>query len=475
MLLCALAAAVPGVRRAGICTLGFLDDAALLLDSGRRRHGSTAPRAATRRWCGSICSGRGSPRRAHRACRGCRSQLGWLPVGGDRCRSACRNLARPARAPDVQLSADLGGGRAIAHANAAQPAPGRLASQTPAALRAFATAAARRYSGQLRDADRGAAPARLDVAGLERAEPRDLPRPAVGSPRRDDGRRPALAGTDGCSTASTRGVKAVQPRATIVSAGTAPYGDPPGRNANAPGGVHARVPLPSRPARYAAAAVPTQRISTCSPTTRTAVGGPDRHAINADDVSVPDLASSRSRFGRPNALGARFRAGSKALWITEISWDSSPPDPQGVPIARHAQWLQESLYTYCGDKGARVVIWLNIADQPPNAALRRHVSVGVVLQGRTDPSPRRPRSASRSLPQCSKKRCSAWGRSPASASSVRIERRSGSDWLPVRSLRAGANGIFSGSLGRRRAMTLRATAGSESSLSWRQARMRQAR
>lgn len=33
--------------------------------------------------------------------------------------------------------------------------------------------------------------------------------------------------------------------------------------------------------------------------------------------------------------------GRKRLWVTEVSWDSSPPDPRGVPAARHARWSGE--------------------------------------------------------------------------------------------------------------------------------------
>ena len=72
------------------------------------------------------------------------------------------------------------------------------------------------------------------------------------------------------------------------------------------------------------------------------IGGPLWHALNADDVAVPDVyklarvlhAAERARHVLP--------AGAKRLWVTELSWDTSPPDPNGVPAAKQARWLEQA-------------------------------------------------------------------------------------------------------------------------------------
>ena len=51
------------------------------------------------------------------------------------------------------------------------------------------------------------------------------------------------------------------------------------------------------------------------------------------------------------------------VWVSELSWDTSPPDPQGVPAGLHARWVAEALHT-SWQAGARVVIWGQLRDYP---------------------------------------------------------------------------------------------------------------
>jgi hypothetical protein len=66
---------------------------------------------------------------------------------------------------------------------------------------------------------------------------------------------------------------------------------------------------------------------------------PWQPALQRDDVAVPDLRKLarvvRSAVHQGDVLPRRH----KRLWVTEISWDSSPPDRLGVPAPRQAQWL----------------------------------------------------------------------------------------------------------------------------------------
>ncbi len=76
------------------------------------------------------------------------------------------------------------------------------------------------------------------------------------------------------------------------------------------------------------------------------VAGPTSPALNRDDVSVPDLGKLTRPLRAAERRGTALPRGRKRLWVTEFSWDSSPPDPQGVPVATQARWLEEALHIF---------------------------------------------------------------------------------------------------------------------------------
>src|SRR6201999_1255 len=86
------------------------------------------------------------------------------------------------------------------------------------------------------------------------------------------------------------------------------------------------------------------------------VRGPGSQALNADDMAVPDLGKLTRIVRAAVRAGTVFPARAKPLWVTEMSWDTSPPDPDGVPAARAAQWLSDSLAILWGE-GVDLVTW----------------------------------------------------------------------------------------------------------------------
>lgn len=131
------------------------------------------------------------------------------------------------------------------------------------------------------------------------------------------------------------GVKGVQPRATVVAASTAPFGDA------RPGGPRMAPALFFR--ELVSASVHLDAIDHHP----YSVGGPFRKALNRDDVSVPDLGKLTVPLRRAERAGRVLPRGRhKQVWITEFSWDSAPPDPEGVPMRRLAKWLPEALYLF---------------------------------------------------------------------------------------------------------------------------------
>ena len=125
-------------------------------------------------------------------------------------------------------------------------------------------------------------------------------------------------------------------------------------------------------------------------------------------------------------------ATGKQVWITEISWDSRPPDPDGVPEARRARWLQDSFYSLWR-QGASRIFWFLLRDQPPVPAFNRTYQSGLyTVDGEAKLSAqafRLPfvarRTARRSKPVY------VWGRSPITGP-VAIERRRGEALEPDR-------------------------------------------
>jgi hypothetical protein len=158
------------------------------------------------------------------------------------------------------------------------------------------------------------------------------------------------------------GVKAGQAHAIVVSAGTAPFGDPPGGQ---------RIP-PAQFDRILLCVSATMHPLPCPDPAHFdvlahhpyAVGDPYASALNPDDVSIPDLGKLERPLAVAERTGRALPAGSKPIWVTEVSYDSNPPDPHAVPMATYVRWTAETLYELWSE-GVSVVTWFLIQDQPP--------------------------------------------------------------------------------------------------------------
>jgi hypothetical protein len=137
--------------------------------------------------------------------------------------------------------------------------------------------------------------------------------------------------------------------------------------------------------------------------------------------------------------------GAVAFWVTEFGWDSSPADPRGVPLRLHARWVSEALYRMW-DAGVTLVTWYRLrdgpADGPVQSGLWFRCTAGIACDTPKSLSLqafRFPFVAFRS----GKRRVRVWGRTPdGTAAKVVIERSSKGKWRKLRTLRAGANGVF---------------------------------
>jgi hypothetical protein len=155
------------------------------------------------------------------------------------------------------------------------------------------------------------------------------------------------------------------------------------------------------------------------------------------------------------------------LWATEIWWESDPPDKaRGVPLQKHARYLEESLYLLW-KAGTKVVINLLLTDPPhdPQHPLAT-VEAGLYFaDGRPKPA-----LTAWEFPfvtdRASKRTVRAWGMAPRGGR-LAIETRRKGGWRKLASKRVNAHRVFTARLHLRGHATVRASVGGEHSLPWR--------
>jgi hypothetical protein len=188
-------------------------------------------------------------------------------------------------------------------------------------------------------------------------------------------------------------------------------------------------------------------------------GGPTHHANYPDDVSLGDLPEMK------RALDAAVRRrhivsrNPVRFWVTEFSWDTSPPDPKGVPARTHARWVAEALYRMWSS-GVSLVTWYQLRDDPFTP--QSYIQSGLYFRGATGELDR-PKPALRAfrfpfvaLPE--RGTTVTWGRTPKSQPGrVLLHVEAGSRWLPLVVLRANRYGIFGRRLTVARGRSVRAT------------------
>jgi hypothetical protein len=254
-------------------------------------------------------------------------------------------------------------------------------------------------------------------------------------------------------------VKGVNPANRVITAGTAPFGDP---------GTSGRR---MRPARFdrelfcvSTACADPARFDVLSHHPYS-VGGPARKALNADDVSVPDLDKLVKPLREAERGGRVGGAKHHSVWVTELSWDSSPPDPLGVPAEKQARWLEESLFVLWRS-GVDTVIWFLARDQEPTPSYGDTYQSGVFLRDGTP----KPSATAFAFPFVAEPaagdRVRLWGKAPA-AGRVVVQRRANGRWVSVASFQATAPGrVFTATVRRRAGTKFRARAGALTSLVW---------
>jgi hypothetical protein len=169
-------------------------------------------------------------------------------------------------------------------------------------------------------------------------------------------------------------------------------------------------------------------------------GGPAHRAGHPDSISLGDLPKMRGVLRAAVRAGRVESAGQVRFWVTEFSWDSSPPDPKGVPVNLHARWVAEALYRMWRS-GVSLVSWFRLRDGPDGRESGLYFRCATISCARPKPALaafRFPFVALRS-----RGRVRVWGRTPGGERrTVVVERKRGRGWARVATLRADSHGIF---------------------------------
>ena len=333
----------------------------------------------------------------------------------------------------------------------------------PQAIEDYGVALARRYSGSFPDPARpGATLPRVHAFQVWNEPNLDT----YLTPQWQGGRTFAPAHYRRMLNAFYRGVKSVSRAALVVSAGTAPFGDAE------PGGERIA------PARFVREMLCVRLVrgrlsgSSCPAPARFdvlahhpySVGFPRRKALNADDVSIPDLAKLTRPLRKAEASGRALPRKRHRVWVTEVPYDSSPPDPQGIPLARHARYLEQTLHELWR-QGVDTILWFRVVDELPKPSFTATNQSGVYLRdGRAKPA-RRAFAFPFVAERAGRGSVRVWGRAP-SAGTVVVERRTATGWRAVRRLRVGAHATFQARLKPGASRRLRARIGAQTSLVW---------
>lgn len=326
---------------------------------------------------------------------------------------------------------------------------------SPDALRDFSEALARRYSGSTPD------PA-VPGANLPRVrywqvwnEPNLT---LYLAPQWRDGQPFAPGHYRRLLNAAASGLRAADRRNVVITGGTAPYGD---------FGQGRRI-MPARFWREVFCLDDSLRRSgSCNGAPVQfdvfahhpySVSPPLTPAGNADDVQIPDLGKlvrilSAARRGR-------VIAGRKPLWVTEYGFDTSPPDPAGIPERLAAEYVSQALHQFWL-AGSTAVLWLQVRDEPEGEGYASTLQSGLFFRG-ASVGEDRPKLSYRAFRfpfvAYGRRQARVWGRAPGRGR-VRIQVRRGRRWRTLRVLRTTRGGIFSGRVRARRRQLVRARLG----------------
>jgi len=179
-------------------------------------------------------------------------------------------------------------------------------------------------------------------------------------------------------------------------------------------------------------------------------GSPDRKSQVPGNVQMGNLGELKSLLAAADRAkridGAKKRT---PLWITEMSWDSKPSDPGGLPMRILTRWTAEAI-NRAWRAGVSKFFWYSLRDASCGGIPCKFTTQsGLYFRGDSIEAdrPKRSLKAFRFPVVAYSKRRGAtyWGRTPTSERGrVILQFRRGGGWRQVGRARANGNGIFRG-------------------------------
>jgi hypothetical protein len=181
-------------------------------------------------------------------------------------------------------------------------------------------------------------------------------------------------------------------------------------------------------------------------------GGPT-HEGGPDDVELGDIPKLQALLRAANKAGRSKSNLYKRtpLWIMELSWDSKPPDPGGLPMKIEKQWISEALYR-TWKAGVRNFLWFSIVDFEPQGLPFNQSTESGLYYWNAIPQLQQPKPIIESFrfpfvafPE--EDGLFVWGRTSAyKGGEVAIQTKRGAKYRTLKVIRAGSNGMFSTTL-----------------------------
>ncbi|HEX6667305.1 MAG TPA: hypothetical protein VF081_11990 [Solirubrobacterales bacterium] len=182
-------------------------------------------------------------------------------------------------------------------------------------------------------------------------------------------------------------------------------------------------------------------------------GGPT-HEGQPNDVQTGDLPKLQTLLKAADKAGRINGAFKRTpLWITEFSWDSNPPDPGGLPMKILTQWTAEAMHQAWA-AGVPKFFWYSLRDEPfrPDRPNSLTVQSGLYFRDPGNMAADQPKEVLTTfrfpfVAFADGGGLDFWGRTPTSRPGrVQLQAFHGGKWQKLAVVKADKVGIFKGLL-----------------------------
>ncbi len=203
-------------------------------------------------------------------------------------------------------------------------------------------------------------------------------------------------------------------------------------------------------------------------------GSPAKQAFGPTGVSLGDLPEMKALLDQAVAMGKVRPRGALQFWVTEFSYDSNPPDPEGLPLNLQRRWTAEAIHRSWA-AGATSFTWFLLRDEAraperSSASPGTNFDSGLFNRCANGPACDTPKPALQAFRfpfvayADNRGRVSIWGRTPTGVRrTVRIEQKVGGGYVKIATVKADGYGIIQRQLslprGRRGALRARTSGG----------------